>query len=426
MADLTRLGRCGLFVGSVAFAGVVLTSCSLPGTHGPVGGITVHVAGAPAVAAPPTIAVSPADHAQSVGLDAPIVVAASSGHLDTISVTEAGSSGTVAGVLSPDGRSWRMSQALDQGAHYTVVATATSTAGSTSAQTSTFTTLTAAHRLLTGMTPLNGETVGIGETIDLRFNTAIPARQRAALLERIQVTSTPAVLGGWHWLSSQIVHFRPATFWPSGTRVSVTANLKGFDVGNGIWGLDGWSSAFKVGASHVSIINNRTHTMQVFNGGKLMATWPVSLGKGGFPTIQGTLIVLYRTPVVVMKSCPTFHTPAACIPGGAQYYDEPVYEDTAVSTSGYFIHAAPWSVGSQGRTDVSHGCVNLSTARATTYYNFSVPGDVVRILNTGYNASYSDGEGDWQLPFATYSNTSGLGAVWTGPMTASSLPGQIS
>jgi lipoprotein-anchoring transpeptidase ErfK/SrfK len=426
MADLTRLGRGGLFVGSVAFVGVLLTSCSLPGTQGPVGGITVRVAGAPAVAAPPTIAVSPSNHAQDVGLDASIVVAASTGHLDTISVTEAGSPAALAGVLSPDGRSWRTSQALDPGAHYTVAATATSTAGSTSSQTSTFSTLTASSRLLTGMTPLNGETVGIGETIDLRFNTPIPAGERSALLERIQVTSTPAVLGGWHWLSSQVVHFRPATFWPAGTRVTVTATLKGFDVGKGIWGLGDWSSTFKVGASHVSIINNSTHRMQVFNGGKLMASWPVSLGKGGFATIQGTLIVLYKTPVVVMKSCPTFHTPAACIPGGAQYYNDPVYEDTAISTSGYFIHAAPWSVGSQGRADVSHGCVNLSNARATTYYNFSIPGDVVKVLNTGYNASYSDGEGDWQLPFATFSNTSGLGPVWTGPMTASSLPGQIS
>jgi len=426
MADLTRLGRGGLFVGSVAFVGVVLTSCSLPGTQGPVGGMTVHIAGAPAVAAPPTIAVSPSNHAQDVGLDASIVVAASTGHLDTISVTEAGSPAALAGVLSPDGRSWRTSQALDPGAHYTVAATATSTAGSTSSQTSTFSTLTPSSRLLTGMTPLNGETVGIGETIDLRFNTGIPAGERAALLERIQVTSTPAVLGGWHWLSSQIVHFRPATFWPAGTRVTVTATLKGFDVGKGIWGLGDWSSTFNVGASHVSIINNSTHRMQVFNGGKLMASWPVSLGKGGFATIQGTLIVLYKTPVVVMKSCPTFHTPAACIPGGAQYYNDPVYEDTAISTSGYFIHAAPWSVGSQGRADVSHGCVNLSNARATTYYNFSIPGDVVKVLNTGYNASYSDGEGDWQLPFATFSNTSGLGPVWTGPMTGSSLPGQIS
>ncbi len=426
MADLTRLGRGGLFVGGIAFGGLLLSSCALPGTQGPAAAVGVHVAGAPVVVGPPTIAVSPANATAGVGLDVPIVVTASTGHLDTVSLSEVGSSTPFSGVLSPDGLTWRMSQALDEGAHYTVVATATSSAGSTTSTTSSFSTLTASGRLLTGMTPLNGETVGVGETIDLHFNTNIPTGQRAALLERIQVTSTPAVLGAWHWLAANEVHFRTQTYWPAGTKVTVTANLKGFDVGNGLWGLGDWTSSFTIGASHVSIINNLTHTMKVYNSGKLMATWPVSLGKGGFSTIQGTLIVLYKTPVVVMKSCPTFHTPAACIPGGSEYYDDPVYEDTAISTSGYFIHAAPWSVGNQGRDNVSHGCVNLSTARATTYYNFSIPGDVVQISNTGYNAGYSDGEGDWQIPFAQFSNTAGLGAVWTGPMAASSLPGLIS
>ncbi|MFI5286704.1 MAG: Ig-like domain-containing protein [Candidatus Dormibacteria bacterium] len=428
MADQTWRSRGGLMLaGGVALSGLLLTSCALPGTSTSPGSIgTVHVAGLPAVAAPPTIVVTPSNSAQGVGLDAPVRVSVSTGHLDTVALSEAGSSTALPGVMAPDGQSWEMSQPLDQGAHYTVVATATSTAGSTSTSTSTFVTTTARSRLLTGMTPLDGAVVGVGETIDLRFNTSIPSSERAALLERIQVTSTPAVIGGWHWLTANVVHFRPATFWPSGTKVTVTANLKGFNAGNGIWGLAGWTSSFSVGAKHLSIINNLTHTMQVFNNDKLIASYPVSLGKGGFATIQGTLIVLYKTPVVVMKSCPTFHTPAACIPGGAQYYNDPVYEDTAISTSGYFIHAAPWSVGSQGRADVSHGCVNLSNARATTFYNWSIPGDVVQIENTGYNASYSDGEGDWQLPFAAFSNTAGLGAVWTAPVSVASLPGQVS
>ena len=417
-----------MLAGGVAFGGLLLTSCALPGTTAPVGNIgAVHVAGVPAVAAPPTIVVTPSNAAQGVGLDTPVAVTVSTGHLDTVSLSEAGSSAALPGAMSPDGRSWQMSQPLDPGAHYTVVATATSTAGSTSTSTSAFVTLTAKSRLLTGMTPYDGAVVGVGETVDLRFNTSIPAGLRAALLERIQVTSNPAVMGGWHWLTADVVHFRPATFWPAGTKVTVTANLKGFDAGNGTWGLGNWTSSFTVGAKHLSIINNRTHTMQVFNNDKLFATWPVSLGKGGFATIQGTLIVLYKTPVVVMKSCPTFHTPAACIPGGAQYYNDPVYDDTAISTSGYFIHAAPWSVGSQGRADVSHGCVNLSTARAVVYYNFSIPGDVVLVENTGYNATYSDGEGDWQLSFAAFSNTAGLGPVWTGPVgISSSLSGQVS
>jgi lipoprotein-anchoring transpeptidase ErfK/SrfK len=416
-----------MLAGGAALGGLLLTSCALPGTSAPVANVgTVHVAGAPAVVPAPTIVVTPADSAEGVGLDAPVVVTVSTGHLDTVALSEAGSSTTLPGVMAPDGQSWQMSAPLDQDAHYTVVATATSSAGSTSTSTSTFATLTAKSHLLTGMTPYNGDVVGVGETIDLHFNTNIPASERAALLERIQVTSTPPVTGGWHWLTADVVHFRPETFWAAGTKVTVTANLNGFDAGNGIWGLGDWTSSFSVGAKHVSIINNLTHTMQVFNNDKLFATYPVSLGKGGFSTIQGTLIVLYKTPVVVMKSCPTFHTPAACNPGGAQYYDDPVYKDTAISTSGYFIHAAPWSVGSQGRADVSHGCVNLSVARATQFYSFSIPGDVVQIENTGYNASYSDGEGDWQLPFASFSNTAGLGPVWTGAVSAPSLPGQVS
>jgi lipoprotein-anchoring transpeptidase ErfK/SrfK len=312
--------------------------------------------------------VTPGNSAQGVALDAPVVVNVATGHLDTVSLSQAGSSTVFTGELSANGTLWEMSAPLAPAAHYTVVATATSSAGQTSTSTTTFVTVAAKSRLLTGMTPLDGAVVGVGETIDLRFNTAIPTNVRAALLERIHVTSTPAVMGGWHWLTSQVVHFRPATFWPSGTKVTVVADLDGFSVGSGVWGLGNWTSSFSVGAKHVSIINNLTHTMQVYNNDKLFATYPVSLGKGGFPTLSGTLIVLYKTPVVVMKSCPTFHTPAACIPGGAQYYDDPVYDDTAISTSGYFIHAAPWSVGSQGRADVSHGCVNLSTARAVQFY----------------------------------------------------------
>ena len=33
-----------------------------------------------------------------------------------------------------------------------------------------------------------------------------------------------------------------------------------------------------------------------------------------------------------------------------------------VTYSGEFLHAAPWSVGSQGSANVSHGCTGMSTA----------------------------------------------------------------
>jgi len=105
-----------MLVGGVAFGGLLLTSCALPGTSAPaVGNIgTVHVAGAPAVEAPPAIVVSPSNAAQGIALDAPIMVTVSTGHLDTVSLSEAGSSTPLPGAMSPDGRSWQMNQPLDQ------------------------------------------------------------------------------------------------------------------------------------------------------------------------------------------------------------------------------------------------------------------------------------------------------------------------
>ena len=45
--------------------------------------------------------------------------------------------------------------------------------------------------------------------------------------------------------------------------------------------------------------------------------------------------------------------------------------------SGEFLHAAPWSVASQGHSNVSHGCTGMSTANAGWLYHHSQIGDVV-------------------------------------------------
>jgi len=179
-----------------------------------------------------------------------------------------------------------------------------------------------------------------------------------------------------------------------------------------VWGLGNWNESFTIGDKHVSTIDNNTHQMLVYQNDQLIDTWPVSMGKTGYETLQGTLLVLYKQQDVRMQSCVTFGG-AACIPGSANYYNEDVYWDTAISTTGFFIHAAPWDIADQGVDNVSHGCVNLSTDRATTFFNWSMPGDVVVISNTGNEATYASGEGDWQIPFAQYANTDGVGPINT-------------
>ena len=402
----------------------LLTSCTLPGTQPARGGGRIG-SGAAASVGPPKLTLTPSDQSKDVALDAAVLVATSSGHLDSVSVQEAGVTTQPAGSLSSDGLTWRLDEGLDPGAHYTVQARASTTAGSISTATASFSTLTASGRLITSITPGDGSTVGVGEPIDLRFNTPISPDRRALLLQRIRVDSTPGVLGAWHWFSDSSVHFRPRDYWPAGTKVTITGSLKGFDAGNGVWGLGDWSQGFTVGDKHVSIIDDNTHQMQVFNNDQLINTWPVSMGKPGFRTIGGTLIVLTKVYKVFMDSCATFGG-ADCIAGSTNFYADYVYWDTAISTTGYFIHGAPWSVYAQGRYDVSHGCVNLSTDRATTFYNFSLVGDVVVIQNTGYAATAADGEGDWQIDFPQLSNTAGYGNVWTGEQSASSPAGRIS
>jgi lipoprotein-anchoring transpeptidase ErfK/SrfK len=406
-----------------ATLGLLLASCSAPSVSvGPAGRHSS--AAQPVSVGPPHISVSPSDQSQGVALDTPVVVTADSGRLTAVTVQEAGASAPT-GEMSPDGRNWRLSGGLDSQASYTIQATATNGAGQTVSSKVVFNTLQAQDRLLTSRTPGDGSTVGVGEPIDLHFSTSIPDDRKAALLQRIQISSTPGVLGAWHWFSDSVVHFRTQSYWPAGTKVTITASLKGFNAGNGVWGLGDWSSSFTVGPKHVSVIDDNTHQMQVYENDQLINTWPVSMGKAGYPTLDGTLTVLYKVYKVKMNSCSTFHTATACIPGAGNFYNEDVFYDTAISNNGFFIHAAPWSVGQQGHYDVSHGCVNLSTDRATNFYNWSQIGDVVIIQNTGNLADLSNGEADWQIDFGQFSNTNGVGPVFTGPANNAALGGRV-
>jgi len=166
---------------------------------------------------------------------------------------------------------------------------------------SSFTTVDA-RRLLTAATPPDGSIVGVGRPIGLRLSTPVAPDRRADLVAHIHVDATPAVVGAWRWFSPTEVHWRPRDFWPSGTRVTVTADLRGLDAGGGVWGLDDLSFGFTVGDKHVSAIDVAAHQMQVFDNDQLVHTYPVSAGRPSLPTLGGTLVVWYRQYDVLMDS----------------------------------------------------------------------------------------------------------------------------
>ena len=243
----------------------------------------------------------------------------------------------------------------------------------------------------TSMRPEDGTTVGVGMPVIIRFGTDVAPEQRLEVTDHIRVTSIPAVRGAWHWFSPTEVHWRPATYWSPGTQVAVTVDL----------GRDHWWKTFTVGPKHVSFVDTVRHRMRVFDGDRLIGTWPLSAGRHDLQTISGTLYVRYKNPDVLMDS------ESIGIPRDAwDGYYEHVFWNTAVSTDGYYVHGAPWSLAAQGVTNVSHGCINLSPEHAETFFNFSRVGDIVVVRGSTKPATSEDGEGDWQMSFDQFARES--------------------
>ncbi|MEO5744372.1 MAG: L,D-transpeptidase, partial [Terracoccus sp.] len=88
--------------------------------------------------------------------------------------------------------------------------------------------------------------------------------------------------------------------------------------------------------------------------------------------------------------------------------DTPVKWALRLTNSGEFLHYAPWSVGDQGRRNVSHGCTGISNANgAWVYQNFKV-GDIVDTTGTNREMTMGNGIADWNLSWAAWQKGSAL------------------
>jgi lipoprotein-anchoring transpeptidase ErfK/SrfK len=365
---------------------------------------SAHVAGsAPTAvkAAPVKLNIQPVDGTAGLPLDGVVTVGADHGRLVSVQVVAdaaaTSSASSLPGALDPEGQSWQSTGALAPNTQYTVMVHAVNVAGQPSDQVSHFGTLTPRAILGVTLNPGDNMTVGIGMPIELRFNHSV--LNKDAILSRLQVTESMPVPGGWHWFSDRELHFRPEAYWPTGEQVALAANLAGFDAGNGIWATLDHSVHFAVGPAHVSTADVSGHELTVTSNGQVVATYPLSAGRTNLPTMGGLHIAVYKSQVVRMVST---------TPGDS--YDELVYWDVNITDGGEFVHAAPWSTGAQGFSNVSHGCINLSPANATAFYNFSMIGDLVNVVGSPRPPSTGDhGTMDWTTP-------------WTAFVPASSVP----
>ncbi len=147
--------------------------------------------------------------------------------------------------------------------------------------------------------------------------------------------------------------------------------------------------------------------MTVLRNGKEIRSIPVTTGKPGFSTRNGVKVVLGQESFVRMRG-----TSIGISEGSSDSYDLPVHWATRVTWSGEYVHAAPWSTGSQGAANVSHGCTGMSTEAAKWFFDTVRVGDIVKVVNSGGEmmTPFDNGFGDWNLNWKKWREGSALSA----------------
>jgi lipoprotein-anchoring transpeptidase ErfK/SrfK len=331
-----------------------------------------------------------------VPVDRTLKVRATEGTISSVKVSS--SAGAVAGDVTPDGSAWVATGRLEPGTSYVVRTTAADADGDSVQRKLRFQTqdLTLDQQTYPSVAPLNGETVGVGMPAIVTFD--VPVKNKAAFQKHMTVTSTPAQPGSWHWISDTEAHWRPKSYWKAGTDVHVDVDVNSIPAGGGVYGQESRKLDFHVGEAHIYKVNTQTHQMKVLSNGKLLRTIPITTGKAGFTTRSGVKVIIEKFSTKRMNS-----ETVGIARNNPEFYDlDDVKWAMRVTYSGEFIHAAPWSVGSQGYANVSHGCTGMSTANAAWLYSISRRGDVVEYTGTDRPMTLTNGYGDWNESFADY------------------------
>jgi lipoprotein-anchoring transpeptidase ErfK/SrfK len=388
MAGTTALAGC-------QSDGASATAGSKSGAAGGDGGDSAPVA---TTAAPAQVAFAPADGASKVRLDKTIKVKVSQGSLAAVTVTTAKGK-TVAGTLSDDKLSWSSKNNLAPGTKYKVSVEAAASDGTKSTSTSSFKTLTPKSTANAYIQPGDGWVVGVGMPVVVNFSRSVSTKNRDNVEDALTVKTTKDVEGSWRWISSEQVQWRPKEYWPANTKVKVTSNLAGVELQPGVWGAAKRTSDFNVGSSVISTVDVSGHTLTFRKNGKVIRTIPVTTGKASMATRNGIKVIMSRETVHHMRS-----STIGIKKGDPDYYDIKARYAMRLTYSGEFLHAAPWSMGSQGRANVSHGCTGMSTADAKWVFDNSKVGDVVIYKNSKRKLETDNGYTAWNMPYSRWKN----------------------
>lgn len=377
---------------------------------------------APAAA---SLTFEPAASAADISPTAPISVEVTDGWLQRVALTNPDGK-AVAGELNRERTAFRVTEPLGYGVTYTWAGSAVGEDGKSVPIKGKFTTIDPETTVNGQFQLSDGQVVGVAAPIILQFDAAIDEKDRATVEKALSVTTTPPTEGSWAWLPDEVggsrVHWRTKEYYAPDTKVRVDAKLYGVPFGNGAYGAADSSLDFSIGRRQVVIAEASSHRIQVLDGsGAVIMDFPCSYGEGDLDrnvTRSGIHVVTEKYEDFYMTN------PAA---GYAN-----VHERFAVriSNNGEFIHCNPNSIGAQGNTNVTNGCINLNLENSQQYFNSAMYGDPVEVTGTRIELSYADGDiWDWTVPWEEWKSMSAIstqaspaGIPSTAPATPSGAP----
>lgn len=370
----------------------------------------------PAPPQPPLVGVSPFNGAEGLNPLTKPVVDVVDGTITEVTLYDDWGN-TVEGTVSADGTSWEPSRRLDFARTYTLTVDSKSSAGVPLSRTTTFSTLAPNNyvhpyiEVQGGFAPRDGVRYGVGTIVVAHFDE--PIIDKVLAEKNMIVRTEPPVAGAWNWVSDTKAHWRPENYYRPGTRIDVSINTFGLKLGEGLYGQEDAKASLVIGDSRISIANDITKQISVFENGRLVRTMPTSMGRGGTSTIgdktfhwwtpPGVYTVLDKAETIIMDSS-TYGVPQ----GTALSYKRTVGYATRISTDGIYVHHLDDTIWAQGNTNMSSGCLNLNLDNAKFYFDQAQPGDIVDVRYTGGPALTLGQGGDWSIPWNDWVKGSAL------------------
>jgi len=341
----------------------------------------------------------------TVPVDTLLTVTATSGSITDVAMTftdpKAGPQ-TVQGTLAPDSATWTSGSLLEPGLKYQVVVTGQNLAGVEATTTTTFSSQNLSLKQQIFPMIVSGGTVGVAMPVVVKFD--VPVTDRAAFQKHMTVTSNPAQEGSWGWQSSTEAHWRPKELWTAGTQVTIVVDVNSVPAGNGTYGQKSVSGGMTIARSVVLNANLASHNLQVVIAGAVVKTIPITGGKPGFLSRSGKKVLKEKFAALTMNS-----ETIGIAKTSPDYYNlSNVQYAMRETDSGEFLHAAPWSVGSQGKANVSHGCIGMSTANGAWLFSNCNVGDLINVTGTTRGLEKGNGWTDWNVSYDDFRKDSAL------------------